>query len=63
MKYTLLGSAATLHTTLRAAASRKKIGEKHMELQDYREQIDAIDDEMLKLFKERMDISLVVCKV
>ena len=29
-----------------------------MELQDYREQIDSVDDELLKLFKKRMDISL-----
>ena len=28
-----------------------------MDLQDYREQIDRIDDELLQLFKERMDVS------
>jgi chorismate mutase / prephenate dehydratase len=28
-----------------------------MELQDYRQQIDKVDDELLRLFKERMDIS------
>ena len=27
-----------------------------MDLQDYRKQIDAIDNELLRLFKERMDI-------
>ena len=29
-----------------------------MDLTDYRKQIDAIDDEILRLFKERMDVSL-----
>jgi chorismate mutase/prephenate dehydratase len=27
-----------------------------MDLQDYRKQIDAIDNDLLRLFKERMDI-------
>ena len=28
-----------------------------MDLQDYRARIDAVDDELLRLFKERMNIS------
>jgi len=28
-----------------------------MDLKDYREKIDGIDDEILRLFKERMDVS------
>jgi chorismate mutase/prephenate dehydratase len=35
----------------------KFLGASKMDLQDYRAQIDKVDDELLRLFKERMDIS------
>ena len=33
-----------------------------MDLQDYRVQIDQIDDEIIRLFKERMEVSLQIAQ-
>jgi len=33
-----------------------------MDLRDYRERIDAIDKELLRLFKERMDVSRQIAR-